>query len=141
MSLEVLLIPLGIAAYAALKESRSTDLCEKCKSTRITDRELLCEALKNLGATDLRTVDNRIEARMQQGQVTFQKVGETFMGRVDNAAEAVTLSMLGAVDTEVGRITQQRSIESMRLRATELGLTLIEERASNGTVQLVFEEA
>lgn len=51
MSLEVLLIPLGIAAIAAIREAKSTDLCEKCKTTRITDQQLLEDALVAMGAT------------------------------------------------------------------------------------------
>ena len=53
MSVEVLLITLGIAAYAAWKEGRSPALCERCKTTAIREQRLLVKALVVFGASDL----------------------------------------------------------------------------------------
>jgi hypothetical protein len=141
MSLEVLLIPIGLAALAALKESRSTDLCEKCKATRITDQALLVQALTGMGVSNLVEADGRLTANSRFGSVTFQRIGATFLGRVDHADEAVTAEMLSELDRSVGEIAQIRSMNQIRERASELGLTLLAERNENGTMQLVFEQA
>jgi len=141
MSLEVLLIPLGIAAIAAIKEARSTDLCEKCKNTRITDASLLVEVLERMGAADLVVADSRITAATSFGPVTFQMVGKLFLGRVDGNVEALTEAMLAQVDATLGTISQARSVERIRERAAEMGLILVTENADDGTVQLVFEQA
>jgi len=141
MSLEVLLIPIGIAAFAAWRESQSTDLCEKCKTTRITDQGLLKEALVEIGATNLSEGDGRITGQSPYGRITFQRVGQVFLGRVDKADAGVTSSMLGQVEAAVGTITQIRSVDRIRQRAAELGLILLTETAENGTVQFVFEQA
>lgn len=139
MSLEVLLIPLGIAAIAAIKEARSTDLCEKCKATRIEDQSLLVEALTALGATDIRQNEGRLTATSRYGELTFARVGQVFLGRVDGTEEA-TPGMLADLESAVGAILQFRTVESVREQAAAMGLTLLTQTAQDGTVQLVFEE-
>ncbi|MDQ0665425.1 hypothetical protein QFZ35_003923 [Arthrobacter ulcerisalmonis] len=141
MSLEVLLIPLGIAAIAAIREARSTDLCEKCKTTRIKDQQLLHDALLAMGATSLSAGEGRITGDSPYGRITFQRIGEVFLGRVDGANDQVTGNMLAALDMSVGALLQQRTIASLHARAAEIGMTLVSQTAANGEVQLVFEQA
>ena len=141
MSLEVLLIPLGIAAIAAIREARSTDLCEKCKTTRIKDQQLLQEALIAMGATDLSVTHGRVTGDSPYGRITFQQIGEVFLGRVDGADDQVTSNMLAALDMSVGALLQQRTIASLHARAAEMGMILVSQTAANGEVQLVFEQA
>lgn len=141
MSLEVLLIPIGIAAIAAIREARSTDLCEKCKTTRITDQQLLQDALIEMGAKQLSVAEGRITGDSPYGRITFQRVGEVFLGRVDQAADDVTANMLSALDMSVGALLQQRTVASLHARAAEMGMILVSQTASNGEVQLVFEQA
>ncbi|MGN8131758.1 hypothetical protein [Paenarthrobacter sp. 22069] len=141
MSLEVLLIPLGIAAIAAIREARSTDLCEKCKTTRIKDQQLLYDALIAMGATSLSVADGRLTGDSPYGRITFQRIGEVFLGRVDGAEDQVTNNMLAALDMSVGALLQERTIASLHARAAEMGMTLVSQTAANGEVQLVFEQA
>lgn len=141
MSLEVLLIPLGIAAYAAWRESSSTDLCEKCKSTRITDQSLLVAAVEALGATDIVLQDGRVTGRIAANTFTFQRVGEVYLGRIDGADDAVTSDFLTHLEARVGSIVQAKNVDIIRQRATEMGMILVEQTATDGSVQLVFEEA
>jgi hypothetical protein len=141
MSLEVLLIPLGIAAIAAIREARSTDLCEKCKTTRIKNQQLLHDALLAMGATSLSVAEGRITGDSPYGRITFQRVGDLFLGRVDRADDQVTDNMLAALDMTVGVLLQQRTIASLHARAAEMGMTLVSQTAANGEVQLVFEQA
>ncbi|MFJ5695909.1 hypothetical protein ACIP9X_18925 [Arthrobacter sp. NPDC093125] len=141
MSLEVLLIPIGIAAIAAIREARSTDLCEKCKTTRIIDQTLLQEALLAMGATGLSVAEGRITGNSPYGRITFQRIGEVFLGRVDNAEDSITTDMLAALDISVGIVLQQRTVSSLQQRARDMGMVLVSQTASNGEVQLVFEQA
>lgn len=140
MSIEVLLIPLGIAAIAAIKEARSTDLCERCKTTRITDQALLLQGLAAIGVVDVIQTEGRVTGRSIYGPITFQKVGELFLGRVDSGTDLETAALLVGVEQAIGRIAQHRSIVQIRQRASELGMTLIEERSEDGSVQFVFEQ-
>lgn len=139
MSLEVLLIPLGIAAVAAIRQARSSDLCEKCKATRITDQKLLEESLLALGATKVQASNGRVTARTVHGPVTFQRIGEIFLGRVDKAPHK-TDAMLQDLNAATGTILQYRTVQAVREQAAAMGMTLVEERADDGTVQLVFEQ-
>lgn len=141
MSLEVLLIPIGIAAIAAIREARSTDLCEKCRTTRITDQALLREALLTMGATGLSVAEGRITGNSPYGRITFQRVGEVFLGRVDDAEDSTTTDMLAALDISVGIVLQQRTVSSLQQRAKDMGMVLVSQTAANGEVQLVFEQA
>lgn len=140
MSLEVLLIPVGIAAIAAIREAASTDLCEKCKTTRIKDQHLLQDALLAMGATSLSVTEGRITGDSSYGRITFQRIGEVFLGRVDRADDQLTDKMLAALDKSVGALLQQRTITSLYARAAEMGMTLVSQTAANGEVQLVFEQ-
>ncbi|PPF53359.1 hypothetical protein C5B94_09925 [Clavibacter michiganensis] len=141
MSLEVLLIPLGIAAYAAWREASSTDLCESCKSTRITEQGLLVDALSALGAVRITQAEGRVTGHIGANSFTFQRVGEIFLGRIDGAADTVTLDFLHHLERQVGGIVQARNIETVRVRAAEMGMTLISEVAEDGSVRMIFEEA
>lgn len=141
MSLEVLIIPLGILAYRAVKEARRSDLCEKCRQTRITDRDLLLEALSKCEATEIRVAKGVVTAQHQGRSIRFQVVEAEVVGRVDGGTEAETLGLIANVEDAAGRIIQARKVEEVRLRAAQLGLQLVGEQvADDGTVELIFEE-
>ncbi|MGM7666085.1 hypothetical protein [Microbacterium sp. A93] len=144
MSVEVLLIPLGIAAYGAIatwaKEARSIDLCEKCKTTRIMQMPLLVEAVTAMGVVVTSQTEDRLTGASAWGPLTFQKVGDLFLGRVDGNNEDATQSMLAALDVQIGRIAQLRTAELVVQRAKELGFRLIEQRDEDGALNYVFEE-
>ena len=143
MSIEVLLIPIGIAAFAAWRGSQdqSAEPNKQLVATRITDEELLVQALHAVGATKVKAVDGRVTGHTQVGDVTFERLGDNFHGRVKNGTAESTSALLGQIEVAVGGIVQARSAERIRQRATELGLVLITEHADDGTLQFVFEEA
>jgi hypothetical protein len=142
MSIELLLIPLGMAALSALKEHRRTDLCEGCRQTRLTDVTLVIRALQELGATHIVSDGNVVTARSPRGQLRLQLIQGIFLGRVDGGTEAENLQLASDVDEAAGRLVQADKVEEMRTRAAQLGLVLVgEDVADDGTVQLVFEEA
>ncbi|WP_298866001.1 hypothetical protein [uncultured Microbacterium sp.] len=143
MSIEVLLIPLGIAAYGAVatwaKESRSIDLCEKCKATRVMQMPLLIEALAAIGITVTTQSADRLTGTGKWGAVTFQKVGDLFLGRADGDENA-TKSMLGELDAEVGHIAQVKTASLVVERAQQLGFRMVEQYEDDGSLNYVFEE-
>jgi hypothetical protein len=143
VSLEVLLIPIGIAAFAAWRGSQdqSADKNEQLLATRITDEDLLMEALHAVGATKVKAADGRVTGHTTVGDVSFERLGDNFHGRVKNGTAESTTQLLGEIEVAVGGIVQARSAERIRQRATELGLVLITEQSDDGTLQFVFEEA
>lgn len=140
MSIEVLLIPLGIAAYSAIRAGRDTTGCEKCQATRISDTELLIEGLRATGAEVLFANEFTVTARSVRGDLTFQKIGETFLGRVDRASEAITVEMLRELDIAVGRVAQARTITRLRQEAEVNGFRLVQEQEHDGSMTFLFEE-
>jgi hypothetical protein len=143
VSLEVLLIPIGIAAFAAWRGSQdqSAEQNPQLLATRITDEDLLVEALHAVGATRVQAVDGRVTGHTEVGDVTFERLGDNFHGRVTNGTAESTSTLLREIEVAVGGIVQTRSADRIRERATELGLVLITEHADDGTLQFVFEEA
>lgn len=141
MSLEVLLIPIAIAGIAAIKEARSTDLCEKCKTTRISDQASLIKALDRLGATNVTEIDGRVTCSSSFGELTFQRVNNVFLGRIDGATEEKNMEMLAQLDKEFGAVVQIDTAEHAKLFAEENGLKVISETWVDGNLQLLFEEA
>jgi hypothetical protein len=143
VSIEVLLIPIGIAAFAAWRGSQDQSAEENRQHlpTRITDEELLMEALHAVGATKVKSVNGRVTGHTEVGEVSFERIGDNFHGRVKNGTAESTSTLLGEIEVAVGGIVQARSAERIRERATELGLVLITEHDEDGTLQFVFEEA
>ena len=144
MSIEVLLIPAGIAAYSAIhslvREARSEDLCEKCRTTRVTQIDVAHDALLDMGARITHYGTDRLQVASRWGELTFQKVGDVILGRVDGAHETTTLAMLSEFDRSVGRVMQARTARIVVDRARELGFRLIEQREDDGSLNYVFEE-
>lgn len=144
VSVEVLLVPLGIAAFGAvstaMREARSKELCEKCKATRITDPEILRQSLDRMGVMITHDEGGRIRATGRWGPLTFQKVGDIYLGRVDGNDTNATRAMLTELDSHVGRIAQLRTAAIVEQRAMDLGFRLIQQRDEDGVLSYVFEE-
>jgi hypothetical protein len=94
-----------------------------------------------MGATQLSVAEGRIAGNSPYGPITFQRVGDIFLGRVDQAPDDVTANMLSALDMSVGALLQRRTVASLHARAREMGMILVSQTAANGEVQLVFEQA
>lgn len=84
--------------------------------------------------------EGRVTGNSPYGRITFQRIGETFLGRVDHD-EQQTGNLLAALDLSVGALLQQRTIESLHARAAEMGMVLVSQTNANGEVRFVFEEA
>ena len=101
---------------------------------------ILVEALTAMRVMVTSQTEDRLTGTSEWGAVTFQKVGDLFLGRVDGKNEEATQSMLAALDTQVGHIAQQRTAAIVMERAKSLGFRLIEERDEDGALNYVFEE-
>lgn len=142
MSIEILLIPAGIAAYAALKEHREAARLRGSLPLRVTDPELLIQALDQLGATDVAVDESTITASLEGEHLTVRGVDELLLLQVVDGTEEQTAALVEQVDQQVGQALQEAKVEEMRTRAAQLGLVLVGEVvAEDGTVQMIFEEA
>lgn len=140
MSLEVLLVPLGMMAIAAIKEAREADAVQEQRMLRITDRDLLARSLDSLGTRYLRSDTGDVAIDRPEGPVIISSDAGVLVARAAAPSQGLT-DFVDAVEAAAGRIRQADSVEQMRLRAAQLGLRIIGEQVSaDGTVELVFEE-
>lgn len=144
MSVEVLLVPFGIALIQAVISARKT-IQERqdtvvLEPVRIVDTGLLGRALEQIGATDIVVEPDTVTARTAQGLVTFERVGQVLAGTVLDAPAEATIALAQAVDAAAGRLVQQRTAELAKERAEELGFKLIQTTNDQGTINYVFEE-
>jgi hypothetical protein len=141
MSLELLMIPIGIAAWRAIKEYRRTDLCESCVQSRVTSGVLLERTLRSMGFVDLVVDGASLTAKRDSTEIRFLLLEEVYLGRIDGATEEENEAFIQEVDSAAGQLLQSEKIDQMRTRAAQLGLRLVgEEIADDGTVQMLFEE-
>jgi len=101
----------------------------------------LQEAIEVVGARITQASEDRVLASSRWGSLTFQRIGDIFLGRVDGAAEEVTYEMLSELDAAAGRLVQVRTAQLAVSRAQSLGFRLIEQREENGSLNFVFEES
>lgn len=141
MSVELLLIPVGLAAIAAIKAARTDDESSvvELQETRVTDLGLLVEALSTIGAQQIRQTETGVAATSPWGDLTFEEAGPVFAGRVDGDVQG-SAEMLRHLDAAAGRIMQQRTAQRAIEQAEALGFRLIQQTEEDGTLNYVFEE-
>lgn len=146
MSIEIVLIPLGMVAYKAVTEHFAAKEAARqlggFEPTRVAGPAVLTRTLEHIGATDVVVGEEMVTATLSGRAVEFRVVDGLVCGRVLDDTGDETTEMLAELDGAAGRLAQGDQVEAMRTRAAQLGLRLVgEEVANDGTVQLVFEEA
>ncbi|GLI03603.1 hypothetical protein [Phytohabitans aurantiacus] len=144
MSISLILVPLAVAAVAAVNGARSTRdatgqvVCEV--RTRMRDERLLAAALEETGAAV--TADEReIAAQWAGVRAAFARDTEGvwsahFTGDVD---ESRAVEIIRAVDVGYGRQVQRAVLERLRERAPAAGFSLESETITEDAgVRLVF---
>jgi hypothetical protein len=144
MSVEIVLIPLALAAVSAWKASRKEPLPDGQQAiqvgSRMRDETLLARALADTGAATDRTPhtltaswsDVRAEfCRDEQGIWSARMTGS-----VD---EARAIEIITAVDQAYGRQVQQTLLATLRVRASAAGMTIEDEHVdADQTVTLTL---
>jgi hypothetical protein len=144
VSISLILVPLAVAAVAAVNGARSTRdvtgqvVCEV--RTRMRDERLLAAALEETGAAV--TADEReIAAQWAGVRAAFARDAEGvwsahFTGDVD---ESRAVEIIRAVDVGYGRQVQRAVLERLRERAPAAGFSLESETITEDAgVRLVF---
>ncbi|MQA25920.1 MAG: hypothetical protein GEU94_10680 [Micromonosporaceae bacterium] len=146
MSVSVLLVPLALAAAAAVtgvaagRDAQGRVVCQV--RTRMRDANLLGAALRESGGVVSTDDTGAVHADWQQSRATFQRDQDGiwsahFTGEVD---ESRAVEITRAVDVAYGRQVQQAVLQRLRERAGSAGLRLESEMvADDHSVQLVFQ--
>ncbi|QCY46990.1 hypothetical protein GcLGCM259_1255 [Glutamicibacter creatinolyticus] len=143
MSLEVFLIPAGIMAVKAAQElhnAKNRQYEQAFESTRIQDQQLLIEGLDALGITEHQVQGELVTAQTKAGEAVFVRESDRYLAQIRNEQEA-TGALVQQLHSAVGQILQRRNVEKVQAQARTMGMRLMEQRAVDGSVQLVFEEA
>lgn len=144
MSLEIVLVPLALAAFSAWKSSKQVQeqdgrtVCHV--GSRMRNEELLWKALTDCGAA-VAQQESSIVATWSGVQAQFMRDGQGIWtahltGEVD---EARGLAIITAVDTAYGRHVQQTVLETLRARAGAAGMSVeSESKAADESVTVVL---
>lgn len=146
MSVSLILVPLAVAAVAAIQGTRGGRdadgriICEV--RTRMRDAELLCAALRSTGAGVSTDDTAGIQAHWQSVHAVFQHGADGvwsahFSGDVD---EQRAIDIVQTVDEAYGREVQAAVLRRLRERAPAAGLRLESETVGDDqSVRLVFQ--
>ncbi|MDQ4031507.1 MAG: hypothetical protein M3332_04260 [Actinomycetota bacterium] len=149
MSISIILVPLAVAAVAALHSSRRDQddngrtVCHV--GTRMRDENLLGDALSDTGAIVTRTSPNQIRAAWRGVDTDFTRDSDGIwsahlVGEVD---EERARSIVAGVDVAYGRRVQSAVLAKLRERAPAAGLYLQSENVeedSSVTVVLTVQQ-
>lgn len=145
MSLEIVLIPLALAAISAWQASRP-DVDAKGRTichvqTRMKDQDLLRAALADIQA-DVSQTEDAVTARWQGVEADFRRDAAgiwqaTFSGDVD--VERAT-AIVASLDVAYGHQVQQAVLTKLRDRAPAAGMSVASETVeADDSVTLVLE--
>lgn len=146
MSVEIVLIPLAIAAASAWKASRPVGGSGSTYlevGTRMRDRSLLRQALGDVGAT-VSDLDVQLQATWDMTTATMTQAADGiwtahFPG---GTQEEHATKLLRDLDTAYARRVQEAVVARLRERASSAGMTIESERIEpDHTVTLVFNVA
>ena len=129
MSLEIVLIPLAIAAVSAYKASQvndqSTGQVNINVQTRMKNQEMLIEALGTIGLGTtivenvLRVKNSEIEFLMRKNE------NDIWAAQFENdVSEEAATSLLISLDKEYGRLVQATVLQRIKERASVNGMNL-----------------
>lgn len=133
MSVEIVLIPLALAAVSAWKASRKEALPNGQQAvqvgSRMRDETLLANALADTGAVTTRT-ESTLNAAWSDVQAEFSRDDQgiwsaRMTGTVD---EARAINIITAIDQAYGRQVQQALLRTLRERAAAAGMTIEDEQ-------------
>ncbi len=129
MSIEIVLLPLAIAAISAYQASKEADEAGRqvvSVGTRMRNAQRLEAALAECGATATRD-DAAINAEWSSSRARFTKDAHGiwaahFTGETTTSEDATAL--VQALDAAYGRRVQQEVLARLRQRAPEVGMTV-----------------
>lgn len=144
MSVEIILIPLALAAVSAWKASRSEALPNGQQAvqvgSRMRDEALLAKSLTDTGAVTTRTPDTLVAAWSEvQAEFSRDEQGIWSARMTGNVDQARAVDIITAIDQAYGRHVQQTLLQTLRERASSAGMTIENEQVdSDQTVTLTL---
>lgn len=133
MSVEIVLIPLALAAVSAWKASRKEALPNGQQAvqvgSRMRDESLLANALSDTGAVTTRTASTLIAAWSDvQAEFSRDQQGIWSARMTGTVDEARAINIITAVDQAYGLQVQKTLVRTLRERAAAAGMSIEDEQ-------------
>jgi hypothetical protein len=142
MSLEIILVPLAIAAYGSWKARSMERDNVLLVETRLKDTRLLKQALHAMGGVSITVEGSKVSAEIGARKVSFSPDSQGVMAaHVDTKNHEEAISLLLEVDRQYGIQVQTAVVEKVKQRASGLGMNIVSQMVSDdGAINIVLEE-
>ena len=142
MSLEIILVPLAIAAYGSWKARSMEKDNVLMVETRLKDSALLAMAIQAMGGTSVEVDGGVVQAVVGNRKVSFRSDSSGVLtAHVDTKNQDEATSLLLEVDKQYGIQVQAAVIERVKQRAGGLGMNIVSQITSeDGSINIILEE-
>jgi hypothetical protein len=142
MSLEIILVPLAIAAYGSWKARSMEKDNVLLVETRLKDPALLALALHAMGGTSIEVDGGVVQAVIGNRKLSFRSDSSGVLtAHVDTKDQDEAVSLLLEVDKQYGFQVQEAVVERVKQRASGLGMNIVSQITSeDGSINMVLEE-
>lgn len=142
MSLEIILVPLAIAAYGSWKARSMEKDNVLLVETRLKDSALLTLALHAMGGTSVEVNGGVVQAVIGNRKVSFRSDSSGVLtAHVDTKDQDEAISLLLEVDRQYGLQVQVAVVERVKQRVSGLGMNIVSQITSeDGSINMVLEE-
>ena len=142
MSLEIILVPLAVAAYGSWKARSMERDNVLLVETRLKDTQLLTQALEAMGGVLVKVDGSKVSAEIGARKVSFSPDSQGVLtAHVDTKNQEEAISLLLEVDRQYGVQVQTAVVEKVKQRASGLGMDLVSQIVSDdGAINIVLEE-
>jgi hypothetical protein len=142
MSLEIILVPLAIAAYGSWKARSMEKDNVLLVETRLKDPTLLALALHAMGGTSIEVDGGVVQAVIGNRKLSFRSDSSGVLtAHVDTKDQDEAVSLLLEVDKQYGFQVQEAVVERVKQRASGLGMNIVSQITSeDGSINMVLEE-
>ena len=142
MSLEIILVPLAIAAYGSWKARSMEKDNVLLVETRLKDSAILAATLHSMGGTSVSVDEGVVRAIIGNRSMSFQSDSNGVLtAHVDTKDQEEAISLLLEVDRQYGIQVQAAVVERVKQRAGSLGMNVISQiKGEDGSVNMILEE-
>lgn len=142
MSLEIILVPLAIAAYGSWKARSMEKDNVLMVETRLKDSALLAMAIQAMGGTSVEVDGGVVLAVVGNRKVSFRSDSSGVLtAHVDTKNQDEATSLLLEVDKQYGIQVQAAVVERVKQRAGGLGMNFVSQVTSeDGSINIILEE-
>jgi hypothetical protein len=142
MSLEIILVPLAIAAYGSWKARSMEKDNVLLVETRLKDPALLALALHAMGGTSIEVDGGVVQAVIGNRKLSFRSDSSGVLtAHVDTKDQDEAVSLLLEVDKQYGFQVQEAVVARVKQRASGLGMNIVSQITSeDGSINMVLEE-